>query len=70
MYSPQIRDDLIPRVYHAAKACGVAMTTWVNRAIEAALAGFEDTGGEGRQTTLSKDPANSNHATRQGGKQP
>ena len=37
MYSPHIREDLIPRIYQAAKKAGVAMTTWVNRVIKAAL---------------------------------
>ena len=38
MYSPEIREDLIPRVYHAAKSERVRMTTWVNRAVERELA--------------------------------
>jgi hypothetical protein len=37
MYSPKIREDLIPRIYRAAKATGVAMTTWVNSVIEERL---------------------------------
>lgn len=37
MYSPKIREDLIPRIYRAAKATGVAMTTWVNNLIEERL---------------------------------
>ena len=37
MYSPKIRDDLIPRIYRVAKLSGVAMTQWVNRVIEQAL---------------------------------
>lgn len=37
MYSPKIREDLIPRIYRAAKAAGVAMTTWVNQLIEERL---------------------------------
>lgn len=37
MYSPKIREDLIPRIYRAAKATGVAMTTWVNNVIEERL---------------------------------
>jgi hypothetical protein len=37
MYSPKIREDLIPRIYRAAKTAGVAMTTWVNQQIESAL---------------------------------
>lgn len=37
MYSPKIRDDLIPRIYQEAKRAGLAMTTWVNQALEQAL---------------------------------
>ncbi len=42
MYSPKIREDLIPRIYWQAKAAKVPMTTWVNRRLEHALAGEED----------------------------
>ena len=38
MYSPEIREDLIPYVYRAAKSEHVPMTTWVNRAVERELA--------------------------------
>ena len=37
VYSPRIREALIPRVYRAAKESGIPMTAWVNRAIEEAL---------------------------------
>lgn len=37
MYSPRIREALIPRVYRAAKASGIPMTAWVNQVIEEAL---------------------------------
>ena len=37
MYSPKIRSDLIPRIYHVAKDADVAMTTWVNQVVERAL---------------------------------
>ena len=37
MYSPKIREDLIPRIYTAAKNAGLAMTDWVNQAVERAL---------------------------------
>jgi len=37
MYSPKIREDLIPRIYRAAKSAKVAMTKWVNGVIEEAL---------------------------------
>ena len=38
MYSPKIREDLIPKIYRAAKSAKVAMTKWVNQVIERALA--------------------------------
>jgi len=38
MYSPKIREDLIPRIYRTAKSAKVAMTKWVNQVIERALA--------------------------------
>ena len=38
MYSPRIRDDLIPGIYWAAKASGVPMTVWVCQVVEQALA--------------------------------
>ncbi|RJR45233.1 MAG: hypothetical protein C4576_12345 [Desulfobacteraceae bacterium] len=38
MYSPKIRDDLIPRIYHVAKGAKVPMTRWVNQILERALA--------------------------------
>jgi len=37
MYSPKIREELIPRIYQAAKASGTPMTKWVNRILESAL---------------------------------
>ena len=37
MYSPKIREDLIPKIYRTAKSAKVAMTKWVNRVIEEAL---------------------------------
>lgn len=44
MYSPRIREDLIPKLYHAAKAKRIPMTTLVNRILEKALNdGQEDT---------------------------
>jgi len=38
MYSPKIREELIPKIYQAAKRAGVHMTTWVNEVLEHALA--------------------------------
>lgn len=37
MYSPKIREDLIPRIYRAAKEAKLPMTTWVNRVVECCL---------------------------------
>ena len=37
MYSPKIHENLIPRIYLAAKEAKIPMTTWVNRAVEVAL---------------------------------
>jgi hypothetical protein len=37
MYSPKIREDLIPKIYQAAKGAKIAMTKWVNQVIEQAL---------------------------------
>jgi len=37
MYSPKIREDLVPRIYREAKKSGVKMTVWVNAVIELAL---------------------------------
>jgi hypothetical protein len=42
MYSPKIREDLIPRIYREAKRQGLRMTQWVNGVIERALPEKED----------------------------
>lgn len=42
MYSPKIREDLIPRIYEAARNAGVAMTKWVNQVLERALPENQD----------------------------
>ena len=46
MYSPKIREDLIPRIYQAGRAAGIPMTRWVNHAVEMALADPPQIGGE------------------------
>lgn len=46
MYNPKIREDLIPRIYQAAREAGVPMTRWVNHAVETALADPRQTGRE------------------------
>ena len=37
MYSPEIRPDLVQRIYAMAKEEGVPMTRWVNSVLEKAL---------------------------------
>ena len=37
MYSPKIREALIPRIYRAAKEAKLPMTAWVSDALERAL---------------------------------
>jgi hypothetical protein len=51
MYSPRIRDDVIPGIYHAAREAGIAMTTWVNQLVERALS--EGVGPEGKQAAVT-----------------
>jgi hypothetical protein len=48
MYSPKIREDLIPKIYRAAKSAKIAMTKWVNQVIEEALP--TETEENGRET--------------------
>ena len=43
MYSPKIRDELIPKIYEIAKAKGIRMTTLVNEIIEKALGEMNNT---------------------------
>jgi hypothetical protein len=44
MYSPKIREDLIPIIYQAARKGRVHMTTFVNRILEKALNGGGELG--------------------------
>lgn len=37
MYSPKIREELVPAIYQAAKRAKVPMTKWVNEVIKQAL---------------------------------
>jgi len=39
MYSPKIREDLIPKIYQMAKARGIKMTSLVNEILEKVLNG-------------------------------
>ena len=53
MYSPKIKDELIPKLYIEAKAKRIRMTTLVNRILEKGLSGGEKAlaGGEKREET-------------------
>lgn len=62
MYSPKIREDLIPKVYQAAKKAGLAMTEWVNRVIEGAL---RDSGAnQGPETNDGNQERRDSHESR------
>jgi hypothetical protein len=54
MYSPKIREDLIPRIYRTAKGAGLAMTTWVNQVLEQALS-EKDEGQETNERSFRKE---------------
>jgi hypothetical protein len=54
MYSPKIREDLIPKIYQAAKKAEVPMTVWVNEAIEEALSSRQEDEGQGTREKDSK----------------
>ena len=43
MYSPKIRDELIPKIYETARTRGIRMTTLVNEIIEKALGEMNNT---------------------------
>ena len=43
MYSPKIKDELIPKLYVVSKAERIRMTTLVNRILEKALDREEET---------------------------
>ena len=47
MYSPKIAEDLIPRIYQAAKARGMPMTKFINDILQRAIDAIEK-GGEAR----------------------
>ena len=44
MYSPKIREDLIPYLYRIARHYGIPMTGLVNQYLEHAIAHFKATG--------------------------
>ena len=41
MYSPKIKDELIPKIYRMAKAKGMSMTALVNEILKRALKRME-----------------------------
>ncbi len=47
MYSPKIREELIPEIYRIARARGIRITTLVNSIIEKALDEMKDGNIEG-----------------------
>ena len=47
MYSPKIQEDLIPKLYHRAKAEGVPMTKFVDRILRDAVNGEKRRKNEG-----------------------
>ncbi len=56
VYSPKIREDLIPQIYQAAKKAGVAMTAWVNQVVERALSeSGKEEGPETRNGNFEKE---------------
>ena len=59
MYSPKIREDLIPKIYQVAKARKVKMTTLINQILEKVLNGGGELEGKeivpnGKEFDLSK----------------
>lgn len=55
MYSPKIKNDLIPRIYRVAKARRVRMTTLVNEILEDALIGSEESGVRVRKNSREEE---------------
>jgi len=70
MYSPKVREDLIPRIYQAAKAAGVPMTHWVNHAVETALTAPRQLGGEAPQSIGNQETPRPNVSPTEGGPRP
>ncbi len=61
MYSPKIREDLVPRIYRAAKEAKVPMTAWVSQAVELVL---RDAPREPQRETERKEDSHANDRTR------
>lgn len=55
MYSPKIREDLVPRIQGAAKAAGVSMAEWVNRSVELALEEAEQFWPTGKEVKMGDE---------------
>jgi hypothetical protein len=70
MYSPKIREDLIPRIYQAGRAAGVPMTRWVTHAVEMALADPPQIGGEDPQPIGTTEATRLNASPSEGGHRP
>lgn len=56
MYSPRIREDLIPLVHRAAKEGGVSMTAWVSQAVEEALSKAPERDGRDGRPRSPREP--------------
>ena len=70
MYSPKIREDLIPRIYQAGRAAGIPMTRWVNHAVEMALADPPQIGGEEPLPIGTTETTRLNASPSEGGHRP
>jgi hypothetical protein len=70
MYSPKIREDLIPRIYQVARKAGVPMTRWVNDTVETALVAPRQIGGEEPVPIGNKETRRLDQPTIQGGNRP
>ncbi len=67
MYSPKIKEDLIPRIYHMAKAKGVRMTKLVNEILERALNGGGELATEGFNSDGKRAPVSEENDGERGG---
>ena len=65
MYTPKIREDLIPQLYRAAKARKVPMTRLVSEIVAAALAHFEreTADGNAHEIVTTKDQQQQERST-------
>jgi hypothetical protein len=55
VYSPKIREDLIPKIYREAKKAGVKMTVWVNAVIELSLRKIDEAENDDNQRRKNDD---------------